>query len=139
MLAKRDCGIKGCEATLKASMESGIFDTLEQVHKDALVIYDGLKMLCRRFGHTFLLDRRFRRSKHFQEFPVKDWNKAYKFMEENEIIIREEKHEHSRIYLYKFWYAEDSIARNMKVLFEKHQCNPWKFDIDFERYASEKF
>ena len=38
-----------------------------------------------------------------------------------------------KIYLWKNWKAEKSIAEHFKTILDRHQSDPWTYDIDFQR------
>ena len=61
----------GLEASLQVLIDSGLFEKMSPIEKDALYIYDVMKTSCRRFGHTYLFAKTLHQSKMFGEYQVK--------------------------------------------------------------------
>ncbi|XP_006813110.1 DNA helicase B-like, partial [Saccoglossus kowalevskii] len=113
----------GCEATLESYNQCDLIKEMPQNSQDALYIYHVLKFSCQKYGHTFLFELSLKRSKAFQGYRVKNWKKAYEFLEEHNVIVREE----NRVYLKRYWCCERNIARYLTKL----QANG-KWEIEFD-------
>ncbi|XP_013382500.1 DNA helicase B isoform X2 [Lingula anatina] len=117
--------VVGCEATLQSYKACGIFDKLSPLHQDALYIYDMLKKESRGKGHTFLYENSIT-PKKLDDHKVTNYRKAFQFLVDNYIIVRE----NGRVYLRYLWKAEEEIKRGIGTMLT---CEPWTFDIDFDR------
>ena len=113
--------IFGCEASLESYKNSGLFDELSQLHKDALSLYIDLKYDCDLYKHTFI-----------DESELRSYNAcALEFLVEQKLIVKLETCGSSRrVYLYELWKAERDIANGVQEVFTKH---PWSLGVDFER------
>jgi hypothetical protein len=125
----------GCEAKLSAIYESGLIDKFPPEIQDGLHIYDVLKKVTRQGGHTFTHRTWLPSCTKFEDYKVKNWPNALKFLEENQIILQENKNGKDRVYLLKEWTAETGIANWIQTLFEMHQEDPWIFELDFDRFV----
>ena len=125
----------GCEVQLSAMYDSGLIDKCPPEIQDSLHIYDVLKKVTRKGGHTFTHRTWLPTCSKFEDYKVKNWPSALKFLEENEIIIQENKNGKDRIYLMKEWTAESGIANGVQTLYDMHDKEPWTFDLDFSRFV----
>ena len=117
--------IFGCEASLQSCVNSGLIEKLSPLHKDALYIYDALKVCCRRGGHTFITETKLCNSKNHES--------ALAFLEKELIVKLETCGSSRRVYLYTLWKAERDIANGVQELFRIHRRDPWSLGVDFER------
>lgn len=125
--------IYNCEATLHAYTTSGLIDAVDVVPRDALHVYHALKDMCRRDGHTYVTFSDLIRYFRDKNFTVRDSTAAREFLIENNITVEDESK--SRIYLRKYWTAEQNIAESIMILQDLHKVSPWTLDIDFDWYG----
>ena len=133
-LLSRRFGIVNCEATLHAFYVSEIIDSVAVLQRDALHVYHELKTICREKGHTYVPISDLKTLCMTRGFKIKDWSAVREFLKTHEITVEEKKpNARSHIYLYMYWFAENSVAKFFGKLKMLHQAGPWKFQIDFDR------
>jgi len=136
--------ITGCEASLDSFCRIGLLEHCSPLEKHALYLYQALKLLCRRDGHTYIkrswLEHEARNvHSKYQASPragasqqaAVDWGEVQDFLEGWQVIVRENNGRH--VYLYKYWNAEMKIAEGFRTLRKRHKVDPWTFDIDVEK------
>ncbi|XP_077977530.1 DNA helicase B-like [Glandiceps talaboti] len=116
--------IIGCEAWLESFKQCNLLAEMPDHIRDALCIYHVMKNDCRSYGHTYLYENYMKRSRSFQGYIVKDWNKAYKFLEKHYVILKDG----NRMYLRRYWKYEQMIADSLAEL---QQRESWSIDFDW--------
>ena len=76
----------GLEAPRQAYIDSGLITRLTEVQADALHIYTALKMLSRRYGHTYVCDTGLPSYHMLKDPEVKHWKEAFEFLERNKVV-----------------------------------------------------
>ncbi|XP_070568119.1 DNA helicase B-like [Ptychodera flava] len=122
----------GCEASVDALNYCNLLSKMPSYIQDALYIYHVMKSDCRRFGHTFLYENSMKKSQAFQGYHVKEWEEAYKFLEEKYIIVRDRG---NRIYLRKYWKYEQQITDNLASL---QSLEGWRINFDWQNHPDFK-
>ena len=126
-------GLFGCEAHLQLFHNCGLISQFPVHIQDALHVYDVLKKVIRKGGHTFINRSWLQSCKKFDGYRVRNWRMAFQFLSDNDIIVQENRNGKDRIYLFREWKAESGISDGIQTMFVNHQTDPFRFDLDFER------
>ena len=125
----------GCEASLLSIKRADIFDSLEQVNKDALVIYDFLKTDSRQHGHTQIsLDRL--KQKLEKECP--DFDDAMKFLKRNKVVKETEIEHDPKVCLQQLWNYERKISEGIRDLYKKQCEDPMELEVDLNWFVPQE-
>ena len=122
----------GCEASLLFIQRAEIFATLDQVHKDALVIYDFLKTDSRQHGHT-QISLKTLRGKQKKDCPMFD--DALNFLKRNKIVKEIEIEYDTKICLQQLYDYERKISKGIHDLYKQQLEDPWELDVDLDRFV----
>ena len=129
----KDHHLLGMEAPYNSYELSGLEGKLEQLHKDALIIYDFLKLYSRE-GHTCArVD--FVKSELKEMVHVQRFDKAVVFLTRNKIVKVLTIDRTNWIFLHYLYQAEKNIAKYVDRMFRQQLNNRWTLNADFERYV----
>ncbi|XP_046571566.1 DNA helicase B-like [Haliotis rubra] len=128
----RDFGVMGLEAHLRSWINSGLINHIPPVQKDALYMYNALKLHAKKRGHTYVNENelRYRSALFFEKHVVQNWEEALAFLNENAVIIFEEEVDHVKIFLKNLWYAERDTAKAFAAVLENGSRDPLEMDVD---------
>ncbi|XP_051885728.1 DNA helicase B isoform X2 [Pristis pectinata] len=130
-ILSKELHLVGCEATLLAFEEADLLRTIPELQKHALIIYDKLKQICWKNGHTYVnIDEL--TGLRPSEFSVESAWESLKFLKESKIIVIEKK----RVYLEPFYSYEQEIATCIKELVDKP---PWCISMTVEEVLRNAF
>ena len=122
--------LSGMEARVDDLYESGFIDRFTPVQRDALHIYNVMKDLCQRDGHTYLLEKNVQFGLKQSKCKVCNLRDALDFLEENKVIVMETPHSGGlRLYLRRYWEAETGIASGVQQM----KGSTLQFDLDLSR------
>jgi len=64
------------------------------------------------------------------------WDEAIEFLKQWRVIVVENDavRDGAHVYLHRYWIAEKRIAEAFQDLRKRHETEPLKFDIDWEKY-----
>ncbi|XP_069485832.1 DNA helicase B [Ambystoma mexicanum] len=121
----RELVLVRCEATWKAFQQCEVLHKkIQELHMNALKIYDQLKERCREYGDTYV-----EQDTLIKLCPgmsiVQAWD-ALEFLKTEEIVVREK----DRIFLATLYSYEKDIAKCIEKLMNK---DSWHLNIDVEQ------
>ncbi|XP_052088633.1 DNA helicase B-like [Mytilus californianus] len=132
-LLNKDYDLVGCEAALMSIQRAGLFDDLDQVNKEALIIYDFLKTDSRQHGHTQIS---LVKLKQKMENECRVFDEALKFLKRHKITKEVEIDNDLKVCLQQLYNYERKISEGINTLYKKQLEDPWELDVDLE---SEEF
>ncbi|XP_076076993.1 DNA helicase B-like isoform X1 [Mytilus galloprovincialis] len=132
-LLNKDYDLVGCEVALMSIQRAGLFDDLDQVNKEALIIYDFLKTDSRQNGHTQIS---LAKLKMKMENECRVFDEALKFLKRHKITKEVEIDNDIKVCLQQLYNYERKITEGINTLYKKQLEDPWELDVDLE---SEEF
>ena len=134
----KEANLGGIEATFPQMRQADFWPEMEDLHKDAIQLYDHLKFACYQHGHTYEYGLKFRElGRSSRKYCLTDVCKALEFLKDNEIVhcdVEEDK----RYHLMRFWKAEEKIAGNLKSLIERHKDFDFTSKVDLDEEAFDR-
>ncbi|KAK3096494.1 hypothetical protein FSP39_000695 [Pinctada imbricata] len=124
----KDHHILGCEAPYEAFELSGLVDKIEQPYKDALIVYDFLKMNCRD-GHT--CGKADYVKSELRNY-IRGFDAAVAFLTRNKIVKVLTINRVNWIFLHHLYHAEKMIAKYVDKMFRYQLDKPWILDAEFQ-------
>ncbi|KAJ8025968.1 DNA helicase B [Holothuria leucospilota] len=130
--------LSGCEAKLTDLEKSGVFDRLDDVKKDSIIVYDKLKNYCWRYGHTYMKCPGKKKFSNLAQHHCKDRSQTQMFLCSDRIRAAkcEPRSVHSfmpRLFLWKYWKAEKDIALYLRKILA-HGCDGSENDTETGLY-----
>ncbi|XP_067676548.1 DNA helicase B-like [Haliotis asinina] len=128
----KEFGVMGIEAHLRSWINTGLINHIPPVQKDALYMYNALKLHAKKRGHTYVNENelRYRSAQFFEKHVVHNWEQALAFLNENAVTICEIEVDHVKIFLKHLWYAERDTARAFAAVLENGSSRPLEMDVD---------
>ncbi|KAI4897650.1 hypothetical protein NFI96_025736 [Prochilodus magdalenae] len=118
-----------CEANLEAFKDSTLFSNVPVLQKNALLVYNDIKIYCRKNGHTYVeLERLQNRMRQFKMPEESTWN-AVDFLRKQG-VLKVERHKVALRNLYKY---ETEIVQCLSKI---AMGEPWKINLDVEEVLS---
>lgn len=111
---------------------AGLFDNLDQVNKEALIIYDFLKTDSRQNGHTQIS---LAKLKMKMENECRVFDEALKFLKRHKITKEVEIDNDMKVCLQQLYNYERKITEGINTLYKKQLEDPWELDVDLERFV----
>lgn len=134
----KEANLGGIEASFPQMRQANFWPDLDDLHQDAIQLYDHLKYACYQHGHTFEYGLKFRElGRSSRKYCLTDVGKALEFLKDNEIVhcdVEEDK----RYHLMRFWKAEEKIAGNLKRLIDRHKDFDFTAKVDLDGEAFER-
>lgn len=121
----RELQIVRCEASLEAFKQSDLFETIPQLQRDALMVYDHLKKTCYRTGSTYM-DRTALCEALIKNVGISNDEQAWlalQFLREQNVVVFVKE----KVVLKNFHFYEKSIAESLSTLLDHR---PWKIPVD---------
>ncbi|XP_076444526.1 DNA helicase B-like [Babylonia areolata] len=111
----------GVEANCKAFEACGLMKEIPRVQRDALYIYEVLKMDAVCEGHTYISFKELHQHRHWAQLrhTVDDWAPALAFLANNAVTKEERFNSQRNIFLYHNWKAEVDIASGMQAVLSR--------------------
>lgn len=112
----------GLEASLKSMKSSEFYtDQLERIHQDALHIYDLIKELCRKDGHTFVTEDDISRNYKYYDrikydHTIASLRDTLSFLVKEKVLHKDKNNLKERFHLMRYWRAEEKIVKSLKSL-----------------------
>ena len=118
---KKECNIFLSEATKNGFIEAGLFTSehMEEEFQYAIHVYDILKTRCKKYGHTYQEESKFRKElKKHMDRPVRneEWDRLKGILSDNEAVKCIEIRKISKMFLYDLWKKESFISEALKDL-----------------------
>ncbi|XP_041351751.1 DNA helicase B-like [Gigantopelta aegis] len=131
-ILSREYNLTGMEANISMFETSGIINDVPPVERDALYLYNALKLDARQRGHTYFPLQKLKYSeRYFKQYVVRKWKKALEFLEANHVIYIEPEGKCQNIFLYSNWKAERDVADGLRSLLVRGTRDPPKWKVDF--------
>ncbi|XP_048240123.1 DNA helicase B-like [Haliotis rufescens] len=128
----REFGVMGLEAQLRSWVNSRLIHRIPAVQRDALYMYNALKLYAKKRGHTYVKENELRNKSatFFEKHVVQNWEEALAFLDKNAVIILEIEADHVKIFLKTIWYAERDTAKALTAVLENGSGDPLEMDVD---------
>ncbi|XP_062913854.1 DNA helicase B isoform X1 [Mobula hypostoma] len=130
-ILSKEFNLIGCEARLSAFEEADLLQTIPEIQKHALIIYDKLKETCWSNGHTYVRIDELTGLRPTEISIESEWD-SLNFLKESKIIVIEKK----RVYLEHLYNYEKEIAMCIKDLVDKP---PWHISLNVEEVLRSAF
>ncbi|GFR96491.1 DNA helicase B [Elysia marginata] len=128
----------GVEASLKAYQDAGYLPLTPVTQKDALFIYEVMKVDAKKHGHVYMPFRLLRDCQIFSKLGyringLERWKSALEYLETNGVTKTEEFGGDSNIFLSRNWQAEVDTTEAVKTILNRHKAKPFVWDVDLFR------
>ncbi len=151
-LMSQKTGFSGLEANFSAIKSAFWYQTLDNLKKDSLLLYDMFLGTCKRYGHTFLSKRtvdnfsKYSYWNNYKKIPNLDAiQKARDFLVNTNIftlakgkIFRFGGKTEEVIHLTRFWKAEENVVKSLDQIMKAGRNVQYQVDLTDERFSKIK-
>ena len=128
---KKASAVSNLEAPLHLMRRAPFYSGLATEQKAALELYDGIKNLCLRNGHTYVTQNNI---DYVVSGELENVSDAVNFLLDHEVLRRDVSVGNSeRFHLVRYWRAEESIVSGLEKLMDLG--GDWNLGIDCQRYG----